>query len=108
MSIRDRRSGIERRGSNRYTVEVEVEWQDSGRRSPGALSDVSLNGCFVLSSGEVNDGDHVKIFVPMGEGKEAEFGGLVANHVLEIGFGLKFDDLSNAQRDVLVTMVRND
>ena len=107
MSTRDRRSGIERRRTNRYPVEVEVEWQDSVRRWPGSISDVSLNGCFVLSSGEVNDGDYVKIYVPLDDGAEAEFGGLVANHVLEIGFGLKFDQLSNDQRTVLATMVRD-
>jgi hypothetical protein len=107
MSTQDRRSGQERRSSNRYPVEVEIEWQGTVGRSPGSLSDVSLDGCFVLSSGQVNDGDHVKIFVPLSDGMKVEFGGRVANHVLEIGFGLKFDQLSAAQRDLLSTMVRN-
>jgi hypothetical protein len=106
MSIRDRRSGHERRSSNRYPVEVEVEWQGSIGRSPGSLSDVSLDGCFVLSSGEVNDGDPVKIYVPLSDGMKVEFSGRVANHVLEIGFALKFDQLSAPQRDVLATLVR--
>ena len=106
MSTLDRRSGEERRNANRYPVEVEVEWQGTVGRSPGSISDISLEGCFVLCSGDVNDGDLVKIYIPLSDGMKVEFGGTVANHVLEIGFGLKFDPLSQAQRDVLAALVR--
>lgn len=73
---------------------------------PGSISDVSLDGCFVLSSGDVTDGETVKLFVPLADGMKVEFSGRVANHVFEIGFGLKFDQLSAAQRDVLSRLVR--
>ncbi len=102
----DRRSGIERRGTNRYPVEVDVEWVGSNGRLPGSISDVSLDGCFVLSSGDVLDGDPVKIFIPLADGMKVEFTGKVANHVFEIGFGIKFDQLSSAQRDLLVKLVQ--
>ena len=106
MSMQDRRSGEERRGTNRYPVEVSVEWEGSKGRASGSISDVSLDGCFVLSSGDVNDGEHVRIFVPLADGMKVEFGGKVANHVFEIGFGVKFDQLSASQRDLLVQIVR--
>ena len=106
MSTNDRRSGTERRSTNRYQVEVDVEWQGSGARLPGSVSDVSLDGCFVLSSGDVSDGETVKLFIPLADGMKVEFSGSVANHVFEIGFGLKFDQLSAAQRDVLGQLVR--
>jgi hypothetical protein len=106
MSTQDRRSGTERRASNRFPIEVDVQWQGSGERMPGSVSDVSLDGCFVLSSGDVTDGETVKLFVPLADGMKVEFSGRVANHVLEIGFGLKFDQLSAAQRDVLSRLVR--
>lgn len=102
----DRRSGIERRGSNRFHVEVDVEWQVGETRQPGSISDVSLDGCFVLCSGQVADGDLVRLFIPLADGMKVEFNGRVANHVMEIGFGLKFDQLSSAQRDVLAKLVR--
>lgn len=102
----DRRSGTERRGTNRYPVEVDVEWQGATGRSTGTLSDVSLDGCFVLGSGDVTDGEQVKIFVPLADGMKVQFDGKVANHVFEIGFGIKFDPLSAAQRELLVGLVR--
>lgn len=106
MSARDRRSGDERRGSVRYPIEVDIEWEAGSGRQPGSLSDVSLDGCFVLSSGDVNDGDAVKLFVPLADGMKVQFAGTVANHVFEIGFGIKFTTLSVAQRELLVKMVK--
>lgn len=91
---------------NRYPVEIDIEWQGTGGRAPGTMSDVSLDGCFVLSSGDVNDGEQVKVFIPLADGMKVEFTGRVANHVYEIGFGIKFDQLSLAQRDLLVKIAR--
>ena len=92
---------------NRYPVDMDVEWEGTAGRSPGSMSDVSLDGCFVLSSGDVNDGENVRIFVPLADGMKVEFSGRVMNHVFEIGFGVKFDPLSAAQRELLVKMVRD-
>jgi hypothetical protein len=106
MVTRDRRSGTERRASSRFAVEVDVEWQGAGNRMPGSISDVSLDGCYVLSAGEVADGESIRLFVPLADGMKVELSGHVANHVYDIGFGLKFDQLSAAQRDVLGALVR--
>lgn len=106
MSTQDRRSGVERRSTNRFPVEVDIEWQGTGDRVAGSVSDVSLDGCFVLSSGVVTDGETVRLYIPLADGMKVEFSGRVANHVFEIGFGIKFDQLSAAQRDVLGRLVR--
>jgi hypothetical protein len=106
MSTKDRRSGDERRATNRFPVELEVEWEGTSGRQPGTMSDVSLDGCFVLSSGDTNDGDTIKLFVPLADGMKVQFNGVVANHVYEIGFGIRFERLSAAQRDLLITLVR--
>ena len=105
--MQDRRSGQERRATNRYQIKIDVEWENSTGRFPGTLSDVSLDGCFILSSGDVDDGERVKMFVPLADGMKVEFGGTIANHVYEIGFGIRFDQLSNAQRELLIRIVRD-
>lgn len=86
---------------------MDIVWEGAARRESGTLSDVSLDGCFVLSSGDVSDGESVKIYFPLSGGMKVEFTGRVANHVFEIGFGVKFDQLSAAQRELLVTIVRD-
>jgi hypothetical protein len=107
MSAQDRRSGRERRGTTRFQIELDVEWETSKGRFPGSVSDVNLDGCFVLCSGDVSDDEYVSVYLPMSDGMKAQFGGRVANHVFDIGFGIKFDQLSSLQRDLLVEIVRD-
>ena len=105
--MQDRRSGQDRRSTHRYPVDTTVEWETGGSaRQSGTLSDVSFEGCFVLSSGDVEDGDTVKILVPLGGGMKAQFDGKIANHVFEIGFGVRFAPLSPAQREILTKLVK--
>jgi len=106
MLGQDRRSNNERRETIRYPISVDIEWEVNSVRLPGTLSDVSFDGCFVLSSGEVTDGDLIRIFVPLADGMKVQFGGKIANHVFEIGFGVRFEPLSAAQRKVLVDLVK--
>lgn len=101
MAIADRRSGTERRGVERFAVSIDVEWTSAAGRKSGTISDISVEGCFVLSSGEVADGETVRIFLPLTGGMKVQFDCEVANHVFEIGFAAKFMNLSAAQKDFL-------
>ena len=101
MSTIERRGGSDRRNNKRYIVNIEVEWEGLVGRKPGTISDISVHGCFVLSSGDVQDGENVKIFFPLTDGRTIQFWGEVANHALEIGFAMRFIELSDAQKDFL-------
>lgn len=98
---KDRRKGTERREVPRHEVSIEIEWEGSRGREDGILGDISSKGCFVLGSGNVDDGELVNLFVPISEGMRIQFTGEVVNHVLEIGFGLKFVGLNAAQKELL-------
>lgn len=97
----DRRSGKDRRAVERAGVTIDVEWEGLIGRKPGTIGDISAQGCFVLCSGEVEDGENVRIFLPLSDGMRVQFWGEVANHVLEIGFAVRFIELSDAQKDFL-------
>ena len=99
--IRDRRKGIERRTAVRRDVTIDIEWQGRSGTEKGVLADVSEKGCFVLGSGNVEDGDMVEIFVPVSDEVKVQFSGEVINHVLDIGFGMKFVGINSAQQDLL-------
>jgi PilZ domain-containing protein len=99
MAIIDRRSGVERRVVHRNKVALDIEWEDAaGGRHPGTLGDISEIGCFVLSSGEFTEGDTLKLFLPVGDGMKVQVLGEIKNAVLEIGFALRFVNLTDAQR----------
>jgi hypothetical protein len=55
----------------------------------------------LLCSGEVEDGENVKIFFPLSGGMKVQFWGEVVNHFLEIGFAVRFIELSDAQIEFL-------
>lgn len=86
----------------RTSVVIDTEWETAnGERCDGTISDVSNRGCYVLCSGEVEDGESVKIFLPLSDGMKVEFAGEVVNHFLEIGFAVRFAEMSDAQKDFL-------
>ncbi len=101
MSVVDRRTGKERRESERHQVAIDVDWESPAGRKTGTINDVSATGCFVLSSAAVEDGDNIKIYIPMKDGVTVQFWGKVVNHVFEIGFGVRFLGLTDVQREYL-------
>ena len=103
--INDRRKNKDRRGFKRYTVSIDIEWEGLIGRRKGTISDISSFGCFVMCSGEVENGEAVKIYLPIADGMKAELWGEVINHVYEIGFGLRFIKLSKPQKEVLEQLI---
>lgn len=105
MTTIDRRSGKDRRSTERYKVTIDIEWSTSGEKKPGTLSDISINGCFVLSSADVLDGEKATLFFPIGDELVYEVQGVIENHVPEIGFALKFNELTQVQRSLIAKIV---
>ncbi|NNE66798.1 MAG: PilZ domain-containing protein [Pyrinomonadaceae bacterium] len=103
--MKDRRQGKERRVSRRFAITIDVEWEGLVGRQQGTISDVSMLGCFVLCSGEVENGETVKIFFPIGDGMKVQFWGEVVNHVYEIGFGVRFIEQNDSQIEFLEKLI---
>jgi hypothetical protein len=64
-------------------------------------------GCFVLCSGEVEDGETLKLFIPIADGMKIQFWAEVVNHVLEIGFGVRFIELNESQREFIEKIIES-
>lgn len=103
--MQDRRRGIERREVQRVEIDLDVEWETGAGRRPGSISDISEKGCFVLSSGDVTDGEPVRLYLPLADGMKVELSGIVANHVFEIGFAVRFDGLNSAQLELVRSLM---
>lgn len=101
----DRRSGYDRRNALRYRLIVDLQYEDYRGRRTGTLSDISPDGCFILGGGETRDGDVVKVFLPLSTGMTVQFAGVIANHILEIGFAVRFGELSAAQTEFLENFI---
>ena len=101
----DRRLGRDRRTIERFQVNIDIEWEGLVGNKSGTISDISPHGCFILCSGEVEDGETVKLFFPLTDGRKIQLWGEVSNHVFEIGFAIKFIELSEAQTEFLEVFV---
>jgi hypothetical protein len=97
MAKIDRRKGGDRRKHDRHHVAIEVEWENAKGKRTGTVNDISMSGCFLLSGGEVDDGEAVRIHFPTIDGKKVPVSGDIVNHVFEVGFAIKFIDLSDSQ-----------
>ncbi len=105
--IKDRRTNEDRRGIKRFAVNIDIEWEGLVGRQQGTISDISSLSCFVLCSGEVENGEKVKLFIPIADGMKIEFWAEVLNHLLEIGFGARFIELSKAQRELIENFIES-
>src|SRR5688572_14821046 len=105
MTELDRRKSEERRRARRFAVTIDIEWESHSVRRTGTMSDISEEGCFILSDVDVTDGELVKIFIPLTDGMKIEFLGQVANFVYEIGFAVHFLGLTDAQKEFLTNFV---
>lgn len=105
IAARDRRNGRDRRRANRYGVSIEVFWESLAGRQTGMISDISTEGCFVLCTGDVEDGENVKIQIPLMSGEVIELWGEIVSHVFEMGFGLRFVELGDNERLFLERLI---
>ncbi len=105
MTTSDRRSGRDRRHTQRFKITLEIDWENQSGRQQGTLGDISELGCFILGPGDVYDGETIKQFLPFDGGREVPFLGEVINHVFEIGFAVRFIDLGSAQKKFLTNFV---
>lgn len=103
--MKERRSGQDRRAVERFSVSIDIDWEAFDNKQKGTISDLSVAGCFVLCSGEVENGDYVKIWFPLTNGHKIQLLGEVTNHAFEIGFGICFINLTEAQQEFLEVYV---
>jgi hypothetical protein len=106
MVLIDRRKGGDRRRDGRYRVSLDVAWEGPSGRWEGTMNDVSRSGCYILTEGEVDDGDQINIEFPLNDLGSSPVCAEVANHAFEIGFGVKFCDLSIIQQQNLDKYIR--
>ena len=101
----DRRSGRERRRAARSTVGREIQWENHAGHHRGILSDVSVTGCFILTSGVHGVGERVFVHLPLTDGSSVKMPAEVVNSVADIGFAGRFVELTEAKREFLERFV---
>jgi hypothetical protein len=95
----------ERRVSERIKVQLLAHWEGEKGRCEGTITDLSMEGCFVLGAGEVTDGELVRLEIHLPKNKVMVLWGVVSNHLEEIGFGMKFTTTGPVETKRLSRMI---
>ncbi len=97
VSLRDRRYAI------RYPFAADAEVLDleSGARSDGITSDISLGGCFVCTSKPLSVKSRTRVILKR-KGESVEALAMVRIVKPRIGMGLEFLDVESASNSILI------
>ena len=81
----------DRRSAPRVRVKLPARWEGVLSRENATVTDISRNGCFVLTGGKVEIKELVWLQIQLTEQQEVHFWAEVVNEASEIGFALKFN-----------------
>lgn len=104
-SLAHRSRGRERRRAPRAPMTLPVAWGRTGERPrAGETGDLSLGGCFVMTSERVKVGERVIVTLPCAATAGLRLTGEIA-YRMEIGFGVRFNRMPDSARAALTLLL---
>jgi hypothetical protein len=101
----DKQDPSDRRREQRVEVCLDAWWNGRSGRVSARIIDLSEGGCYVDTLGEAYIGEILNIRLPLPDGDMLELSGEVAHHSSPIGFGLRFVNFSEQQREKLESLL---
>lgn len=95
---------VERRKHPRRSHWFDGNWQGASGAGRCRVSDISISGCFVHSLASPQPGERTIVRITTGAG-EMSIDSEVVYIERTMGFGVKFGELSTAQRDTLQLLI---
>jgi uncharacterized protein (TIGR02266 family) len=94
------------REHTRVPLLVEVLWEGAAGKYEARTSDISVGGCFIDTIGQMAIGETIsfKLCLPGSEGIEVQ--GEVIYELPRAGFGVRFANLSDDQRQHLEAFIK--
>jgi hypothetical protein len=93
----------DRRVAPRVRVNLAARWEGVLGRLEGWVSDLSRSGCFILTAGEVLEGELIRVEIQLPTEGWIYLWGEVVNRAAEIGFGVRFTG-SDERDQMLLTL----
>ena len=95
----------ERRRNQRKRILLEAKWESMSRTHEARVDDVSLGGCFVNTFGRVELNEQVNLQIELPSGEWFALSGYVASYQPGVGFGMRFDPLSEEKSGILEELI---
>ena len=91
----------DRRAAPRARVKLPARWEGVTSRENATITDLSRNGCFVLTGGKVEMKELVWLEIQLTNQQKVNFWAEVVDQASEIGFALKFNSSSPEDEEAL-------
>ena len=94
-----------RRSDERVSTNLAVRWDGQSGGHEGRIEDLSLGGCFVNTTGRVDQGEVVSLSIMLPCGQWLPLRGEVVSYQQGIGFGVLFSILTDEEEQALRELV---
>ena len=88
----------DRRQAPRVRVNLPASWQGVLTSQKATVTDISRNGCFVLSGGKVEVKELISLEIELPHRRPVHFWAEVVDEASEIGFAVKFNSSTDEDR----------
>ena len=95
----------ERRRQSRASRLLEIRWEDLSGRYNARITDISIDGCYIESIGQVTIAQQIRFEIQLPTGSWVPFRGEVVNHQPNLGFGVRFIGLTEQEKKALAQML---
>jgi len=79
----------ERRTAKRIRTNLKARWEGLISQGDGSINDLSSTGCFVLSGGDVTEGELIRLEIHL-PNRIVFVWGYIVYEIYEMGFALRF------------------
>ena len=97
----------EKRKAERVRANLDILWEGVLAKDKGTISDLSATGCFILTGGEVKDNELISIEINLPSVLRMELWGNVVYHAADIGFALRFRELSATEQILMTRLIEH-
>ena len=91
----------ERRSAPRARVNLPARWEGVLSRETATVTDISRNGCFVLTGGKVEKKELVWLEIQLPDRDPVHVWAEVVEEATDIGFGVRFNSASSEDEELL-------
>jgi len=98
----------DRRNEKRWDVCLDAVWDGKSGNYDARVTDLSEGGCYVDTLGEATIGEIVRFKLQLPGGDWLDLIGEVAHETPPLGFGMRFIDLTDEQRETLRSLTSHE
>ena len=96
---------LERRVAERFRVNLEAQWESLRLQREGTISDISMSGCFMLTSADVAPKETVKVEIKLRDQIKVDLRGEVVYLIPEMGFAIRFIEFTEEEKRALEQLI---